>query len=132
MLPVPPSRSPHTPQEAQILYEKIRMIALWLDSIPLLPVPIGLDAIIGFFPIIGDIIGLFLGLYQVYLTSFYADLPLTLIAQMLLHILVDVIIGIVPYIGDILDVLYKANIYNLQILETWLKNRYGSSIRICE
>ncbi|CAG8818475.1 14516_t:CDS:2, partial [Racocetra persica] len=52
MLPVPPSRSPQTIEEAQILYENIRNVAYGLDSIPLLPIPIGLDAIIGLFPVV--------------------------------------------------------------------------------
>ncbi|CAG8558676.1 1578_t:CDS:2, partial [Scutellospora calospora] len=52
VLPLPPARAPQTLQEAQVLYEKIRIVALWLDSIPLLPIPIGLDAIIGFVPVV--------------------------------------------------------------------------------
>jgi len=101
-----------------------------LDSIPLngFNLPIGLESIIGFIiPTIGDIIGLVLGLYQIYLTSFF-DIPLDLLLKMFMHVLIDCVIGIIPVLGDIIDVLYKSNIYNMNILETWLKQKYGNNI----
>ncbi|GBC00788.1 hypothetical protein RclHR1_03980004 [Rhizophagus clarus] len=112
-------------REAQILYDRIRKIALLLDSIPLqgTNLPFGLESIIGFIvPTIGDIVGLILGLYQIYLISFF-DVPLPLLLRMFMHVLIDCIIGIVPIV---------ANIYNLNILETWLKQKYGNNIRIYE
>ena len=90
-------------------------------------------------------------MYQIFLASFF-DLPSALLMKMFMHVLIDCIIGILPFIGkqshlfifyiyiflvvnllslgDILDVFYKANLYNLHILETWLKKRYGNGITI--
>jgi len=105
-----------------------------LDSIPLygINLPFGLESIIGFIiPTIGDIIGLVLGLYQIYLISFF-DVPSALLLKMFMHVLIDCVIGIIPIIGDIIDVFYKANIYNMHLLETWLKQKYGNNIIIYE
>ncbi|RGB40602.1 hypothetical protein C1646_753179 [Rhizophagus diaphanus] len=130
--PLPPRSSPQNAREAQALYDRIRKIALLLDSLPLngINLPFGLESIIGFIiPTIGDFVGLILGLYQIYLISFF-DVPLPLLLKMFMHVLIDCIIGIIPVIGDVIDVFYKANIYNMNILETWLRQKYGSNIRI--
>ncbi|KAF9161407.1 hypothetical protein DFQ26_004558 [Actinomortierella ambigua] len=110
---------PRTVAEREKLYGRIRKLALWLDNIPGLPIPIGLEAIVGFIPVVGDVIGLVASLYQVYL-SFLFGIPTFLILRLLMNVLIDLVVGILPWVGDILDVLYKSNIYNLQILEHWL------------
>lgn len=40
---------------------------------------------------------------------------------MLLNLVLDGIVGIVPVIGDALDVVFKANMHNLSLLERHLK-----------
>ncbi|CAB4381088.1 unnamed protein product [Rhizophagus irregularis] len=130
--PFPPRSSPQNAREAQALYDRIRKTALLLDSLPLngINLPFGLESIIGFIiPTIGDFVGLILGLYQIYLISFF-DVPLPLLLKMFMHVLIDCIIGLIPVVGDVIDVFYKANIYNMNILETWLRQKYGSNIRI--
>ncbi|CAG8556419.1 10790_t:CDS:2 [Ambispora gerdemannii] len=62
LFPYPPRARPRSPAEAQILYERIRNCALWLDAIPGLPVSVGFDAILGLIPSIGDVSGLILGM----------------------------------------------------------------------
>lgn len=48
----------------------------------------------------------------------------------LLYIVADAFIGIVPFVGDVLDVAFKANIYNLRLLEKELKKgRYATVVR---
>ncbi|CAG8527096.1 2202_t:CDS:2, partial [Ambispora leptoticha] len=118
---------PRTPEEAQNLYERIRNCALWLDSIPGLPIPVGLDAILGLIPSIGDFSGLILGMYQIYLISWF-DIPFGLLLKMIGHVILDFIIGIIPGIGDVLDMFYRSNLYNLSLLEAWLKAKYGDNI----
>lgn len=101
-------RKPRSNQEAQTLYNHIRTIAFFLDaisdSIPgldQLPFEIGFDAIIGaFLPVVGDWIGLVLGLYQVFL-SWMFGIPWTTLGLMLLNVVLDAVIGIVPWFGDV-------------------------------
>ena len=39
---------------------------------------------------------------------------------MVFNVVLDVIVGLVPIIGDFLDNLWKSNLRNLALLETWL------------
>ncbi|KAG9296876.1 hypothetical protein G9A89_006831 [Geosiphon pyriformis] len=129
--PYPPRSKPHTAEEAQVLYERIRNCALWLDSIPGIPLPMGLDFLVGLIPYIGDLSGLVLGMYQIFLATWF-DPPISLLLWMFVHVIVDFIIGIFPFIGALLDMVYKSNLYNLKLLERWLKTKYGNEIRIYE
>ncbi|KAF9972531.1 hypothetical protein BGZ73_004333 [Actinomortierella ambigua] len=112
-------KPPRTLAERERMYGRIRKLALWLDNIPGLPVPIGLEAIVGLIPVFGDVIGTIAALYQVYL-SFLFGIPTFLLLRLLLNVVIDLVVGVIPWVGDALDVLYKSNIYNLQILEHWL------------
>ncbi|CAG8527732.1 9274_t:CDS:2 [Paraglomus occultum] len=129
-IPFPPRKRPQNPREAQALYESVRTVALWLDSIPFLPFPVGLDAIIGVIPGVGDLAGFFMGCYQIHLTSFFPDLPQILLIKMIGLVILDTFIGLLPWIGDALDLLFKANLYNLFMLEKWLEEKYGDDICI--
>jgi hypothetical protein len=37
-----------------------------------------------------------------------------------LNVLIDTVAGIIPVLGDVLDNLFKSNLRNLALLETWL------------
>ncbi|KAK9763674.1 hypothetical protein K7432_009430 [Basidiobolus ranarum] len=112
----------------QRVLNNIRRFASYMDAIPGLPFGIGLDPIIGLIPGIGDIAGLLISLYQIYLSSLLG-IPITLLGMMLLNVVIDAVIGLVPFIGDILDVMYKANIYNLELLENWLAKNDTTFVR---
>ncbi|KAF8755412.1 hypothetical protein RHS01_05096 [Rhizoctonia solani] len=89
------------------MYNHIRTVAWWLDALPFLtnaglPFKVGVDDIISAFPVWGDIVGTVLSLYQI------------------VNVVIDLFIGIVPFFGDALDVLFKANLRNLDLLEDWL------------
>ncbi|CAE6443974.1 hypothetical protein BN14_06119 [Rhizoctonia solani AG-1 IB] len=80
---------------------------------------VGVDDIISAFPVWGDIVGTVLSLYQVYL-SWVFGVPLAVLIRMIINVVIDLFIGIVPFFGDALDVLFKANLRNLDLLEDWL------------
>ncbi|KAG0212568.1 hypothetical protein B0O80DRAFT_492708 [Mortierella sp. GBAus27b] len=111
---------PRTEQEREELYGRVRWIAYWLDSAARIGgVNVGLEAIVGLIPFIGDFIGLFASLYQIYLSHLFG-IPAQLIMRMLINVAMDFLVGLVPWIGDLLDVIYKSNQYNLNILSNWL------------
>ncbi|KAI8598269.1 hypothetical protein EDD21DRAFT_382959 [Dissophora ornata] len=113
-------RQPRTEKEREALYGRIRRIAYWLDSFATVGgLNIGLEALVGFIPVIGDFLGLIASLYQVYLCYLFS-IPVHLMMRMLVNILIDFVVGLIPWIGDILDVFYKSNEYNLTILSNWL------------
>jgi hypothetical protein len=96
-----------------------RFLAKLLDSqYQFLGVRFGIESIVGVIPGIGDLCGLFLSLYLVWI-GYAMELPFTALAQMIVNVLIDFIIGSIPVIGDIGDVFFKANIKNLHIIETY-------------
>ena len=96
------------------------MARLWDEAIRL-PIigRVGLDAVVGLVPGIGDIAG---GLMAGYGLVIAARLraPATILLRMLLNIAVDTLGGVVPLVGDIFDSQWKANTRNLALLEAWL------------
>ncbi|KAG0275703.1 hypothetical protein BGZ95_008468 [Linnemannia exigua] len=113
-------REPRTETERESLYGRIRTIAYWLDSFAIVGgLNVGLEAIVGLIPVVGDFLGLFASLYQIYLCYLF-NIPVHLMLRMLANVLIDFVVGLIPWIGDILDVFYKSNQYNLTILSNWL------------
>ncbi|WVQ74347.1 hypothetical protein IAR50_003947 [Cryptococcus sp. DSM 104548] len=117
-------RRPRNDKEAQAMYNHIRTVAYWLDAAPVLadlglPFRAGLDDIISLVPIYGDIVSGILQLYQVWL-AFIFGVPTNILGYMLFNVIIDVLVGIVPLIGDFIDNLFKSNLRNLALLETWL------------
>ncbi|KAG8779153.1 hypothetical protein FRC12_024607 [Ceratobasidium sp. 428] len=119
-----PIRKPLGDAEAQKLYNHIRTVAWWLDALPFLthaglPFKVGVDDIISAFPIWGDFAGALLSVYQVFL-SWMFGVPQSILIRMMINVVVDMFLGIIPILGDALDVLFKANLRNLDLLEDWL------------
>jgi hypothetical protein len=76
----------------------------------------GLDPLIGLVPGIGDVIGLVLSAYIVWV-AVQMKVPQDKIAMMLGNILFDFVIGLIPVLGEIGDFVVKANSKNLEILK---------------
>lgn len=84
-------------------------------TIPGFNMPIGLDAIVGLVPILGEIVTTILGAYIVW-EARNLGLPKWKLARMGANVLFDTAIGAIPLIGDAADVLYRSNTKNLKIL----------------
>lgn len=101
---------------------RVRRLAVWLDDavhMPVLGTRVGLDAIVGLLPGIGDFAGLALSGVAV-LEAVRLRAPKAVIGRMLGNLAVDFVIGLVPVAGDLFDVYWKANRRNLRLLEDWL------------
>ncbi|HUR83208.1 MAG TPA: DUF4112 domain-containing protein [Thermoanaerobaculia bacterium] len=97
----------------------MRRFAYFMDeafSIPGTPVKVGLDAIIGLIPGVGDIIGGVLSTWIV-IGALRHRVPTRIIMRMLLNIGIDLLFGAVPVAGDVFDFLYEENVKNLRLLE---------------
>lgn len=94
-------------------------LARWLDDLIRIPGTrqgIGLDALVGLLPGIGDLAGsTFSGLIMY--DAVQARVPVPVLARMSWNLLIDVFLGLVPGIGDLLDVAHRANRKNIQLLE---------------
>lgn len=106
-------------QEMMRTYIKsARVIANLLDNqFSLFGIQFGLDGIIGMVPGLGDLIGIILSLYIVWI-GYVVKVPNKLLVRMLLNVGLDGLLGAVPVIGDIGDIFFKANMRNLHILES--------------
>jgi hypothetical protein len=99
--------------------ERLRRLGYVLDNS--IPIPgtnfrIGLEAIVGLVPGVGDLVG---GGFSIYLILEAARMgaPASLLARMGWNLLVDVVVGAVPFLGDLFDAGFKANLRNLALLD---------------
>ena len=106
---------------------RIDALATLLDTALVIPgtgVRFGLDALIGLFPVVGDIITTALSLFIVH-EAYLLGAPGHVIARMLGNVALDGVFGAVPLVGDALDVLWRANRRNVQLLREWLAREDG-------
>lgn len=75
-----------------------------------------LDPLLGFLlPGGGDVIGSVIGIYTVMLAARRKVSPV-IIARMLLNLAADAVLGLIPFLGDLVDIGFKANLRNLDLL----------------
>jgi hypothetical protein len=85
--------------------------------------PIGLDAVIGFVPVVGDIISAAMAAYIVWEAK-NLGLPRWKLWRMLGNIAIDSTVGAVPIVGDAFDVVYRSNTKNLRIVKRHLDKHH--------
>ncbi|SEC81680.1 protein of unknown function [Nocardioides exalbidus] len=95
-----------------------RQVARVMDDAVTVPgtrVGLGLDALIGLVPGIGDALGSALS-GVIVRDAIRARVPMTVLARMGLNLVMDALLGLVPGVGDLLDVAHRANRKNLLLL----------------
>lgn len=83
--------------------------------IPGVNVPVGLDALIGLIPVLGDIVTTAMGAYIVW-EARNLGMPKWKLARMGLNVLFDTAIGAIPVVGDAADFVFRSNSKNLTII----------------
>lgn len=83
--------------------------------IPGLGMPVGLDAIIGLVPVLGDLLTTAMGAYFIWEAK-NLGLSRWSLARMGANVLFDTAIGAIPLIGDVADFAFRSNTKNLRIL----------------
>jgi hypothetical protein len=111
---------------------RLEFIARFLDDAIELPgvrYRIGWDAIIGLVPGIGDAATAVLSGYLIWEARRLGVSQITLL-KMLVNVLIDLLAGVVPVVGDLIDLTWKANRRNLQLLreELAMKAAGGPSV----
>jgi len=84
---------------------------------------VGLDAIVGLVPVIGDLIGGALALYLVW-EARNLGMSRWHLARMLANIGFDTLVGAVPVAGDLFDFLFRSNSRNLRIIGKYLDKHH--------
>lgn len=84
-------------------------------TIPGINMPVGLDAIIGLVPVLGEVVTAAMGAYIVW-EARNLGLPKWKLARMGMNVLFDTAIGAIPLVGDAADLVFRSNSRNLKIL----------------
>jgi hypothetical protein len=110
--------------EFEQIRRRLGRLAWLLDNSIALPgtrFRIGLDAILGLIPGLGDVLGV---LASGYIVREAARLgaPPSVLTRMAFNVAVEGVVGLVPILGDIFDAVWKANQRNYALLEEHIQN----------
>jgi hypothetical protein len=102
---------------------------LWLDRsaeildnkfrIPGTNIRFGIDAVIGLFPYVGDVLTFMISGFLVIIMARYG-ISGKLVLKMLGNIWVDGMFGTVPLVGDVFDLRYRANLKNVHLVKEYI------------
>ena len=117
-------RYDHAAMDASVA--RIEALARVMDSAFTLPgstIRVGLDAVIGLVPVIGDLISQAVASYIIWEARRLGVSRWTL-ARMIANSAVDTVIGAIPLVGDVFDVGFRANMRNLALLKAHLQKAH--------
>ncbi|MCX7676691.1 MAG: DUF4112 domain-containing protein [Alteraurantiacibacter sp.] len=113
--------------------QRVEMLEALLERnfvVPGLRLPVGLDAIAGLVPVLGDLLTAGIGAYIVW-EGRNLGLPKWKLWRMAGNVLFDAAVGALPVAGDLLDFLFRSNTRNLRIIKRHL-DRHHPSTRVIE
>lgn len=103
----------------------LRRFAFLMDeafAIPGTRIRVGLDAVLGLIPGVGDVIGAVLSSWII-AGALRHRVPARVIVRMVLNVVIDLVFGAVPVAGDVFDFLYEENMKNMRLLEKYRDRR---------
>jgi Domain of unknown function (DUF4112) len=89
--------------------------------------PVGLDAIVGLVPVLGDVVTTAMGAWLVWEARNLGMSKLHLL-RMAGNVGVDTLIGAIPLVGDLFDFVFRSNTRNLRILKRWLDKHHPETM----
>jgi hypothetical protein len=120
------SRGTHNAYTRRMALERLDWMANLMDSAIVLPggITVGLDALIGLVPGVGDTATTLISLWMVN-EAHELGAPKHLIARMIGNVAVDGLVGAVPLLGDAFDVMFRANKRNMKLLREHFEREGG-------
>lgn len=91
--------------------------------------PVGLDAIVGLIPVVGDVVGAVMGAYLIW-EARNLGMPKWKLWRMIGNVGVDTALGAIPLAGDAFDFLFRSNTRNLRIIKKHLDRHHPASVVI--
>lgn len=109
----------------------IERTARLMDSWVKLPIvgPVGLDAVIGLFPLVGDTVAAAVSISLIARSLKYG-VPREIIARMLGNVLFDLLLGAIPGVGDVADMWFRSNARNVELLREFLGDEARNTIDV--
>jgi hypothetical protein len=124
------SRMSNDPASVRQRVEAMEMLLERSINIPGFGRTIGLDAVIGLVPVVGDIITGIMGCYLIW-EARNLGLSKFQMARMAGNIGFDTLLGAVPLVGDAFDFFWRSNTRNLRIIKKHL-DKHHPATRIIE
>lgn len=118
------------PQSVRQRVEAMEMLLERSFRIPGINYPVGLDAIVGLVPILGDVVTAAMGTYALW-EARNLGMPKWKLWRIAGNLLFDTAIGAIPLVGDAVDFLFRSNTRNLKIIKRHL-DRHHPSTRVIE
>lgn len=85
--------------------------------------PVGLDALAGLIPVVGDLVAAAMGAYLIW-EAHNLGLPRWKLWRMAGNVAFDTAVGAVPVAGDLFDFLFRSNTRNLRIVKRHLDKHH--------
>lgn len=99
--------------------ERLRRWSWLLDQafrIPGTDIRFGWDVIVGLIPGLGDLSSPLFGVF-ILMQAHRMKVPRLVQARMVINAVVDALLGVVPVVGNVADIFWKANTWNMRLLE---------------
>lgn len=106
--------------------EALEMLLERSFTIPGVNRKVGLDAIVGLVPVLGDVVTAVMGAYFVW-EARNLGMPKWKLWHMAGNIAFDSLLGAVPVAGDLFDFLFRSNTRNLRIVKRHLDKHHPAS-----
>jgi hypothetical protein len=91
---------------------------------------VGLDAVVGLVPVVGDLVTTAMGAWLVW-EARNLGMPKIHLLRMAGNIGVDTLIGAIPLAGDLFDFAFRSNTRNVKILKRWM-DKHHPQTRVIE
>ena len=111
------------PMSVRRRVEALEQMLEGMIEIPGLGRKVGLDALLGLVPVVGDVIAAAMGLYLVW-EARNLGLSKWQLWRMAGNVGIDTLVGAVPVAGDLFDFLYRSNSKNLRIIRKHLDKHH--------
>ena len=90
---------------------------------------VGLDAIVGLVPVLGDLVTTAMGAWIVW-EGRNLGMSKFQLGRMAANVGVDTAIGAIPLVGDLFDLAFRSNSRNLRIVKRWLDRHHPETLTI--